>query len=59
MGSSMFDQDLGNLCRGRRIQISGHSDFGSFKNLGASFILLEWKLILRRLLVLGNMVGLQ
>ena len=30
---------LGNLCRGRRIQISGHFDFGNFNNVGASSIL--------------------
>ena len=29
-GSSMFDHDFGHLCRGRRIQMSGHSDFGIF-----------------------------
>ena len=37
-GSSILDHDLGHLCRGRRIQISGHSDFGIFNNLGASSI---------------------
>ena len=35
-GSSMFAQDLGHLCRGRRIHTSGHSDFGILSNLGAS-----------------------
>ena len=29
--SSMFDQDLGHVFRGRRIQISGHSDFLNFQ----------------------------
>ena len=37
--SSTFDQDLGHLCRGRRIHMSGHYDFGIFNNLGASSIL--------------------
>ena len=37
-GSSMLDHDLGHLCRGRRIQMSGHSDFGTFNDLGASSI---------------------
>ena len=27
-GSSILDHDLGHLCFGRRIQMSGHSDFG-------------------------------
>ena len=27
---------LGRLCRGRRIPMSGHSDFGFFNNFGAS-----------------------
>ena len=27
------DHDLGHLCRGRRIQMSGHSDLGIFNNL--------------------------
>ena len=30
---------LANLCFGKRIQISGHSDFGIFNNVGASSIL--------------------
>ena len=29
--SSMLDHDLGHLCRGRRIQMPGHSDLGSFE----------------------------
>ena len=36
-GSSKFPHDFGHLCRGRRIQISGHSDFGILSNLGASY----------------------
>ena len=38
LGSSILDHDLGHLCRGRRIQMSGHSDFGIFNNFGASSI---------------------
>ena len=34
----MLDHDFGLLCRGRRIQMSGHSDFGIFNKLGASSI---------------------
>ena len=37
-GSSILDHDFGHLCRGRRIQMSGHSDLGIFKNLWASSI---------------------
>ena len=37
-GSSILDHDLGHLCRGRRIQMSGHSDLGIFNHLGASSI---------------------
>ena len=37
-GSSILDHDLGHLCRGRRIQMSGHSDMGIFNNFGASSI---------------------
>ena len=36
-GSSMFDHDV-QLCRGRRIQISGHSDFENLSNFGTSSI---------------------
>ena len=32
-GSSILDHDLGQLCRGRRIQMSGHSEFGIFNML--------------------------
>ena len=31
-GSSMLDNDLGHVCRGRRIQMSGHFRFGMFLN---------------------------
>ena len=31
-GSSILDHDFGHLCRGRRIQMSGHSDFWIFHN---------------------------
>ena len=53
-GSSMFDHDLGDLFRGRRIYISGHSDFGFLNNYGPFSILrgLGCEQILRRLLVL-------
>ena len=37
-GSSILDHDFGHLCRGRRIQMSGHSDFRIFTNLRASCI---------------------
>ena len=37
-GSSILDHDLGHLCLGRRIQMSGHSDLGIFNNLWASSI---------------------
>ena len=33
-GSSILDHDLGHLCRGRRIQMSGHS----FQNFGCIFL---------------------
>ena len=37
-GSSILDHDFDHLCRGRRIQMSGHSYFGIFKNCGESSI---------------------
>ena len=37
-GSSILDHDLGHLCFGRRIQLSGHSDFGIPNNLGSTSI---------------------
>ena len=37
-GSSILDHDFGHLCRGRRIQMSGHSDLEIFNNLWASSI---------------------
>ena len=36
--SSILDHDSGLSCRGRRNQLSGHSDFGTFNNLWASSI---------------------
>ena len=48
----MLDHDLGHLWLGRRIQISGHSDFGILHNDGASSFLTWCKLTLRPLLVL-------
>ena len=30
LGLPILDHDLGHLCCGRRIQMSGHSDFGIF-----------------------------
>ena len=35
----MFDHDFDHMCRGRRIHISGHCDFGILSNFGASSIL--------------------
>ena len=32
----MFGHDLGHLCRGRRIHMSGHPDFANLSNFGAS-----------------------
>ena len=52
IGSSILDHDFGHLCRGRRIQKSGHSDFGIFNNLWASSIFTWEKAILRLLLFL-------
>ena len=37
--SFILDHDWGHLCRGGRIQMSGHSDVGIFNNFGASSIL--------------------
>ena len=34
-----MDDDFGQLCRGRRIHMSGHSDLGIFNNFAASSIL--------------------
>ena len=34
----MLDHDFGHLYRGRRIHVSGHTDFGIFNNLGTSSI---------------------
>ena len=41
IGSSILDHDFGHLCRGRRIQMSAHSDFGISNNFGASSIYLR------------------
>ena len=40
-GSSILDHDLGHLCRGRRIQMSGHSDLGIF-NIFEAFSIFTW-----------------
>ena len=41
--SSMFAHDLDHLCRRRRIQTSGHSDFGILSNLeGSSWVYADW-----------------
>ena len=37
IGSSILDHDFGHLCRGRRIQMSGHSDLGIFNNFVSIF----------------------
>ena len=34
---SSLDHDLGHLCRGRRIQMSGHFDFGNFQQFRSIF----------------------
>ena len=36
LGSSILVHDFGHLCFCKRFQISGHSDFGIFNNVGAS-----------------------
>ena len=56
-GSSMLDNDSGHLCRGRRIQLSGHSlsYFGILKISEHLPFLLGYKLMLRPLLVHRNM----
>ena len=38
LGLPYWTIDFGHLCCGRRIQLSGHSDFGIFNNLEASSI---------------------
>ena len=53
--SSKLDHDFGHLCRGRRIQKSGHSVLGIFNNLGTSSIIPGYKQILRQLLVHRNL----
>ena len=54
-GSSILDHIFGHLCRGRRTQMSGHSDSGIFNNFGASSMLTGYKQILRQLLVLRTL----
>ena len=54
-GSSILDHDFGHLCRGRRIQMSGHFDLGFFNNLWASSIFLGYKQIVHQLLVLRTL----
>ena len=55
-GSSMLDNDSSHSCLVRRIQMSGHSDFGTFNNLWEIFHLhLGIRLILRLLLVHRNL----
>ena len=59
-GSSMFAQDFGHLCRGRRIHTSGHSDLKKFWAIWERPpILLECRQILHQLLVRHNLVILQ
>ena len=53
-GSSILDHDFGHVCRGRRTQMSGHSDFEIFNNLGASSIFSGYEQTLRPLLVPRN-----
>ena len=56
-GSSILDHDLGRLCFGTRIQISGHSLTLEFSIILGHLPLLPWyKLILRLLLDLRNLV---
>ena len=38
-GLAIMAHDLDHVCRGRRIQTSGHSDFGIFSDVGPSSIL--------------------
>ena len=37
-GLRCFDQDLGHLCRGRRVQKYGHSDFEKFCSVSQSYL---------------------
>ena len=46
---------LASLCRGGRLQMSGHCDFGIFNNFGASPFLPGYKQILHQLLVLRTL----
>ena len=55
-GSSILDHDLGHLCRGRRIQLSGHSDFGIFSTICEHLPFWPgYKQILHKLLVLRTL----
>ena len=56
--SSLLDQDSGHLCGGRRIHLSGHSDWNVYQISGRFPFLLACKLTLRRLLVRHNLVAL-
>ena len=49
--SSILDHDFGHLCRGRRIQMSGHFDLGIFNKVEASSILSGRHLWCRRTLL--------
>ena len=53
-GSSILDHDFGHFCRGRRIQMSGHSDLGIWIICENLPLLLGYKPILRLLLVHRN-----
>ena len=39
----MSDHDLGHLCRGGRVQMSGHSDFGKFQLCWSVHQFLTWE----------------
>ena len=56
--SPLLDQDSGHLCGGRRVRLSGHSDWNVYQISGRFPFLLACKLILRRLLVRPNLVAL-
>ena len=50
-GSSVLDLDFRHLCLGRRINTSGHSDFGISSNLGVSSSVIWYMQILHQKLV--------
>ena len=57
-GSSICLHDFGHLCRGRRIQKSGHSDFGIFQHYGRILqILLECTRILHQSVACSSQSG--